>query len=132
MISIFGTNLLGDATNDMVSIVREGTGTPVIDLLGSDGTFILSSAPTLGGTNNFNVVGTIFWTNSLSGDNGSFAATSSWNIAGITWNIGLNPVTVIGTNLVERLEKDGHQILNLDVAPPFDDAHRSYWQQAGK
>jgi len=33
----------------------------------------------------------------------------------------------IGTNLIERLAQQGHQILNFDIAPPRNSAHRSYW-----
>ena len=52
----------------------------------------------LGGTKHSTVVGTMRWTNALTGGSGSFAAASPWSVAGITLAAGENPITVSGTN----------------------------------
>ncbi|MFT3886349.1 MAG: NAD(P)-dependent oxidoreductase [Flavobacteriales bacterium] len=36
----------------------------------------------------------------------------------------------IGTNLMEQLIAEGHEVLNLDWNPPLDTAHWPYWQEA--
>ena len=52
----------------------------------------------LGGTKHSTVVGTMRWTNALTGASGSFAAASPWSVSGITLASGDNPITVSGTN----------------------------------
>jgi GlcNAc-P-P-Und epimerase len=35
----------------------------------------------------------------------------------------------IGTNLIEQLLKQGHEIVNVDINPPKIEAHASYWKE---
>ena len=56
------------------------------------------AATTVNGTNNAAVVGTMTWTNSLTGQASTLAAALSWAIPGVTLNVGTNVITVYGTN----------------------------------
>ena len=53
---------------------------------------------TIGGTNNENVFGLMNWEKALTGDRDSFAAESPWEIADIDLKMGINTITVSGTN----------------------------------
>ena len=53
---------------------------------------------TIGGTNSINIVGVMWWTNSLNGDNGTLAAATSWTIGSIKLSFGDNVINVTGTN----------------------------------
>jgi len=57
------------------------------------------SSYTIGGTNNVYIVGTMKWTNNLTGISGTIAATDSWKIENIILNLGSNTITVTGTNI---------------------------------
>lgn len=53
----------------------------------------------LGGWANANVVGTMVWTNSLTGDGGAFAAVAEWVLYGLPLGVGDNVFAVTGTNV---------------------------------
>ena len=36
----------------------------------------------------------------------------------------------IGTNLVDHFSANGHEVLNLDIAPPRKAAHQKYWMKS--
>ena len=53
---------------------------------------------TIGGTNSDDVVGTMSWTNALTGAAGTLSAASPWTIPDIDLAVGANDITVVGTN----------------------------------
>ncbi|HAL92469.1 MAG TPA: hypothetical protein DCM68_05525 [Verrucomicrobia bacterium] len=59
-----------------------------------------STVPTagLGGTAHATVVGTMRWTNVLTGAGGTFAAASPWDVSGIALDSGDNTIVISGTN----------------------------------
>jgi len=54
---------------------------------------------TLSGTNNVNVSGTMWWTNSLGGY-ASFAAANPWSVTVTGLSVGANTITIYGSNTV--------------------------------
>lgn len=73
--------------------------TPDIAITNAQTTFASATASAgLGGTKHSTVVGTMRWTNALTGAGGTFAAASPWAIAGIALASGDNSITVSGTN----------------------------------
>jgi len=62
---------------------------------------------TIAGTNNANVVGEISWTNSLSGGSGSIQVSGvGFQVSGINLNVGVNTITVSGTNVFGTVTND--------------------------
>ena len=111
VIAVSGSNLLATVTNDAVTIVREGLGAPFINIDDPGAPVTLSTA-VVSGTNNGHVVGTMTWTNALTGSSGSFGAAVNWGIPDISISIGTNVITVSGTNAVGAQTND---ILSLVV-----------------
>ena len=135
VISVYASNDTDTVVSDSVTITREPL--PIVDITNANDT-VLSDVTTydIGGTNNTAVVGTMTWTNSLTGSNGTIAASSSWSLTGIDLDLGENVITVTGTNgsgtvasdtvTVTRLSVSGAQLLGLypfeGVSPAaFDD-----------
>lgn len=56
------------------------------------------STYTIQGTANSNVTGQLVWTNDLTGGAGTAAAGTNWSIAGVALDVGINTITVKGTN----------------------------------
>jgi len=101
LIEVFGTNAYGNTTNDYVNIYRETWEEthPFIDITNENATVTYTvTSYNISGTNNANVVGTVNWTNSLSGS-GTIPATSPWEIIDIPLDVGDNLITVSGTNI---------------------------------
>jgi alpha-tubulin suppressor-like RCC1 family protein len=61
------------------------------------------AALAIAGSNNIEVVGTMWWTNLQSGARGTLAATPAWTISGITLRWGPNAIVVYGTNFLGML-----------------------------
>lgn len=102
VIDIYGTNTVLGATNDTIIITRgiAGTGMPFVDCTNAHAT-VPNSMTTivLTGTNNPNVVGTMWAVNPLNGITKRFAATSHWATPAITLDEGLNDIQIAGTNM---------------------------------
>jgi uncharacterized delta-60 repeat protein len=60
-------------------------------------------ACTLAGTANSNVIGSMQWTNCLTGENGAFPAAASWSVADITLLEGANVLTVSASNTLGQI-----------------------------
>ncbi len=72
---------------------------PFVDITNSAATVAYAVMNySLGGTNNPFVVGTMWWTNDLTGAGSTFAATNPWTVSGISLAVGTNLITVFGTN----------------------------------
>ncbi|MCP4711318.1 MAG: DUF5123 domain-containing protein, partial [Planctomycetes bacterium] len=82
---------------------------------------------TIAGTNNEYVVGTMNWTNSLTGTNGSFQVfpqSGIWfQVSNIALNVGTNVITVNGTNVFGNMRSDSVTITRGEVGTgaPFID-----------
>lgn len=77
---------------------------------------------TLSGTNNVNVAGMMWWTNSLSG-NASFAASNPWSVTVTNLSVGTNIITVCGSNIVGDVASTSVSIVqrrNDYLAADFD------------
>jgi hypothetical protein len=101
MVTFAGTNMFGVVVKDTVVITRGpvGTGMPFVDAT-NEHRWVTHDVTTLGvaGTNNVNVVGIVYWSNSATAVSAFLPAAQSWQIAGISLAVGLNAVTVVGTN----------------------------------
>lgn len=103
VIRVTGTNMVGQRASAAVTITRlpAGSGAPRVMLFTLD-TIVSNEVElyTVAGTNNHHVVGTIVWTNTLSGAAGAFAAgAAAWQITGLTLVVGANEIAVRGTNM---------------------------------
>jgi hypothetical protein len=71
---------------------------PQLQIAGTDQVVAYNTASiTLDGTST-NLDGILRWTNSLTGGNGTVAASSSWSIPDIALSVGVNNILVSGTN----------------------------------
>jgi len=115
VITVTGTNILGNTDSDFVTITRDapkGYGTPVIMILNGDVT--VGDATTtynLNGTANLHVVGNISWSNTQTGAEGSLPALASWTINSIALASGKNTITVWGTNYISEVSSKTTDII---------------------
>jgi len=108
-IFVTGTNVYGESSIDNVVITRgtAGTGKPFVDITTENAIVTYDiDAYLIAGTNNANVIGGMSWYNSLTKEEGIFAASSSWSIADIALDFGNNIITVCGTNLYGEFTND--------------------------
>ena len=110
-IIVSGTNRYNSAAADTVTITRltiePGDGPPVVDVISTNATVPFPvAAHTIAGTNNAHVVGTMWWTNALSGQAGMRPAALVWTITGIVLPVGSSVITVSGTNLHNAVASD--------------------------
>lgn len=118
VISIAGTNAYETATNDIVTVIRgiTGTGTPFTDITNQNDTVIYDVLTySIGGTNDPDVKGYMWWTNELNAVNGSMAVTSPWEIVDIPLAVGTNAITVFATNHFDLVTNDTVYIVR-DIA----------------
>ena len=121
LISITGTNMLGESAIDTVAITREqlGTGLPSVDITSEPVTVPNSvSSWTISGMNSVNVIGDLYWTNSLGGG-GSFAAVSPWSVEVAGLSVGTNLISITGTNLLGESSTGTAQVTRVR-APVLD------------
>ena len=108
-IFVTGTNVYGETSIDNVVITRgaAGTGKPFVDITTENAIVTYDiDAYLIAGTNNANVIGGMSWYNTLTKEEGIFAASSSWSIADIALDFGDNIITVCGTNLYGDFTND--------------------------
>ena len=107
---VHGTNLTGVATNDHVAITRGGVGTgaPFIAVTGTPPAMVEyhGAACILAGTNNLQVVGSVWWTNLTAGPSGIASrspGSNAWSstVAGLAE--GDNVIRIAGSNLWNQL-----------------------------
>ena len=125
-IYVFGTNSLGQISNDFINITRgtPGTGAPFIDCTNADREVENNITEIiLTGTNNLNVVGKMKIENPLTGEQKFFNATESWTAPSISLDEGLNDIKISGTNIYGDIDVDLVLITRKGQAtgPPFVD-----------
>jgi hypothetical protein len=123
VITVTGTNAVGDAAADRVAITRSSSSAPFVDITNSDVTVAYEvSACTVAGTNNAMVVGAMSWINSQ-GSFGTLAAAAGWSIPAVPLVVGVNQITVAGTNRNGTAASDVVYITRQgpDVGMPFVD-----------
>lgn len=122
--TISGTNLFGDVAQDTYTIIRKrrGTGIPVV-VITTETQYVDYSFSTckIAGTNNPHIVAYMHWSNTSSGNNGTFAAAPHWHINGIPLITGTNVIYVTGTNYYDQAGYDTHTIVRGQIgsAPPY-------------
>jgi len=108
-IEVNGTNRYGIFTNDFIIVERGdvGTGLPFINIT-NDNKLVSydKNEVTIGGTNNIHVMGAMWWTNSLTGQNGELDSAVSWKISNIVLVVGINEILVYGTNYWNKFTND--------------------------
>jgi len=125
-IYVYGTNVFGAAVHDEVTITRRDvtTGTPLVDVTNSAQTVHYAVTTTaIGGSNNASVVA-LWWMNSLTSAGGAGSlGTPWWAISSVNLGVGLNTITVSGTNALGVLISDSVNITRGDVTTgmPFVD-----------
>ena len=93
----------GGQTSGQIDIT--GGGTPAVPVLAITNPPAVSlvvanaySAFDIQGIANTNVIGQIQWTNDLTGGAGAVAAATSWSVPAVSLAVGVNTITVTGTN----------------------------------
>lgn len=117
------TNAAGDEASDSVIITRTGSTAPHVDIITPDAVVPYEiSAFTISGTNNVYVVGAMTWVNNLGGF-GTFPAALTWAISNVPLAVGVNEITVSGTNHHGTAASDVVRITRQppDVGIPFVD-----------
>ena len=91
---------------------------PYVDITNQDASVLYEiNQYTIDGTNNANVVGTMSWSNQLTGIQGTLSATSSWTITNIALNVGMNVIVVSGTNVNGTVSSDSISITRFNLLP---------------
>ncbi|MCX7004261.1 MAG: right-handed parallel beta-helix repeat-containing protein [bacterium] len=120
VITVTGTNEWAVSASDSMTVTRggSGTGTPFVDITNSLAGPVNNAVNTftVSGTNNIHVVGTMWWVNAVDGSTGVFDASSHWQAA-VPLQVGMNPITVWGTNLWALLTNDMVAVIRLPSAP---------------
>lgn len=113
-ITVTGTNIVSESTNDTVSIYRVPAPTVMITSP-PDNTAVSHTQATvdLNGTVNGEVHGLLRWTNSLTGGTGTAAESDNWSINGIPLGLGTNVITVTGTNIVAQSASDSISVYKV-------------------
>lgn len=117
------TNTTGDEATDSVIITRMGSTAPHVDIITPDTVVPYEvSSYTIAGTNNTYVVGEMTWFNNLGGF-GTFPAALAWAISNVPLAVGVNEITVSGTNQHGTAASDVVRITRQpsDVGIPFVD-----------
>jgi len=108
VIHVRGTNSVGEAARDSVTITRQArpADAPYVDITNLSVTVAYeTSATALGGTNNQYVTGGMRWVNSAGGE-GTLAAAPAWVIPSVPLAPGVNEITVTATNSVGLADSD--------------------------
>jgi hypothetical protein len=109
-ITVSGTNELGQASNDSITITRYGL--PAVDITNLNASVTDAvTTYTIGGTNNSWTVGSLWWTNAANGAHSNLPVSyPSFEIGGIPLDLGLNTVHVYGTNELGDVSQDSIEI----------------------
>jgi len=125
-ITVSGTDAFDNVWNDSVIITRDnlGTGSPFVDI--TNETVSVSydvTRVTIGGTNNAQLAGRMWWSNSLNDASGGLWSDPSWTISDIALEVGSNVIAVTGTNLVATRASDSIVIVRMPfgTGAPFVD-----------
>lgn len=106
---VFTSNLVNQVAADMIAIVRDapGSGTPFVDCTNANITVAhVVVAFVCAGTNNANVVGGMRVRNQVTGEEHGFAAAAAWQAPPISLQLGINDISVYGTNAAGAMAED--------------------------
>jgi hypothetical protein len=96
----------------------EHVAVPVVDIATAAGTvFDPVSSQSVEGTAEGDIVGTMWWSNALSGASGTFAMASPWSVE-VPLVHGRNAITVFGTNVFGTVSSDIGSFLLVDTNSP--------------
>jgi len=128
MITVVGTNALGEQASDIVSIVRQPE-PPVVSFNDTDGTVAFSVAWRDFHGTAARVAGQLWWSNDVTGAHGQFGAVSPWVLSHVPLDVGVNPVLrtlVVGTREVvpRRIEEESNYSITLNTAQEDISPHK--------
>ena len=99
VITVTGTNIVGESDSDMVSVYQVPA--PVLIITDPANDISIANNVTshlVSGTASGEVSGVLTWNNLLTGGSGNALAGANWNIPNVGLNPGLNTIVVSGTN----------------------------------
>jgi hypothetical protein len=121
-ITVSGTNVNGVAASDSATITRQeppaavlAITNPAITTLGVPNGV---AATSVAGTS-AEAVGWLVWSNSLTHAFGTVAADVSWSVSDIALDVGVNAITVTGSNIVGVLSRAAVAIVRPAANPAF-------------
>jgi len=106
--------------------------TAVVHVAGIDPVIVITSHPGviqpsvssvgIGGTNNAEIVGQMWWTNELAATGGAFAAAAAWTIPAVSLAQGENPIAVRGSNIANFIAESRLTVLRAgpDILEAWD------------
>jgi hypothetical protein len=128
-ITVTGSNVLGRLSSASVSVYKIAA--PTLDITDPAGAIVVTNGTVnraLAGTANGVVGGILTWSNALNGVTGTAAAGLAWNVASVPLALGINTVTIRGTNHVGvvasdsvAIAREGAILLNELLANPVGD-----------
>lgn len=126
LMTVYGSNAFGVVVSDSVVIMRgpAGTGVPFVDVTNAPAWVNYDvTSYAVAGTNNVNVVGGQWVSNSANGSVAAFAAASTWIAPDLPLEVGANLITVYGTNVFGVVASDSVVITRAaaGTGPPFVD-----------
>ena len=114
VVTVTGTNIVDESTNDTVNIYQVPA--PVVMITSpADNSAVPHTQPTvdLQGTVNGEVHGLLRWTNALTGGTGTVGESDNWSINSIPLAEGTNVITVTGTNIVAQSSNDSVNVYKV-------------------
>ena len=131
-IYVFGSNSLGAITNDTVSVVGvpRPIGSPFVDITNTVFQAYVDTPCHVAGTNNSDVVGDMWISNSANGQCLTFPATQSWVSAGVNIELFINTLYVFGSNALGVITNDTVMVVGATgpPGPPFVDITNDTFQ----
>ncbi|HMP90466.1 MAG TPA: hypothetical protein PJ991_09700 [Kiritimatiellia bacterium] len=119
VINVLGTNGSGVLSQDSVSITRQASPQPAVNITTANQSVPFATTEIdIVGTANTNTVGELSWTNSLTGASGTIPATLNWIIDDVALAVGDNVITVSGSNLYAVVVQDVVTIIREVFLPP--------------
>ena len=92
----------------------EWVGTPLVDITNGNATvYGATASSTVAGTNNAAVMGTMWWTNQATAEQGTLAASAAWSLPNIALAVGANTIMVSGSNEIGTVASDTVTITRL-------------------
>jgi hypothetical protein len=127
-VTVTGTNIVSESTNDTVSIYQVPA--PIVTISSPpDNSAVPHTQATvnLSGTVNGEVHGLLRWTNSLTGGTGTTPESDNWSINSIPLGLGTNVITVTGTNIVAQSANDSISVYqvpapNVTITSPAENS----------
>jgi len=112
---VYGTNASGGFASEFTDITRggPGTGVPFVDITNTVFEADITAPCLLAGTNNINVVGSMWISNTANGSAASFPASLSWTSVGVALDLVTNLVLVFGSNTMGNVVNDSVVVIGV-------------------